>query len=172
MSDRYERQTILPEIGETGQKRLENSKAAVVGAGGLGSPVLYYLAAAGIRNIRIIDDDTVDITNLNRQFIHFENDLGREKPQSAKEKLYSFNKDVRVDAVHARISKTNAAELLAGFDIVVSCADNNEARHIQNAVCVKNKTPLVNGGVEGFNGYVMVILPGDTPCFECVFPEN
>jgi len=170
MKSRYEKQVILPEVGENGQERLVKSKAAVVGAGGLGSPALYYLAAAGIGTIRIIDDDTVDITNLNRQIIHTEKDLGREKRQSAKEKLISFNSGVKVDAVHARLGKTNAVELLSGFDIVMSCVDSNAARYIINAACISNQTPLINGGVEGFCGYVMAVLPGETPCFQCVFP--
>ena len=171
MGNRYERQITLPEVGQTGQERLINARAAVVGAGGLGSPVLYYLAAAGIGAIRIIDGDTVDISNLNRQIIHTENDLGREKRQSAKEKLLSLNNDIKVDAVQARLDKINAAELLSGFDIVISCVDNNAARYIINAACINSKTPQINGGVEGFCGYIMSVLPGETPCFQCIFPE-
>jgi len=172
MNRRYEKQIILPEVGEAGQERLMHAKVVVVGAGGLGSPALYYLAAAGVGTIRIIDCDIVDVTNLNRQFIHFENDIGREKQQSAKEKLLGFNKNIHIDAVCARLDKNNASELLTGFDIVVSCVDNNETRYILNSVCVKSKTPLINGGVEGFSGYVMVMKPGETPCFQCIFPEN
>ena len=170
MDNRYKRQVGLPEIGEDGQNRLASAKAAVIGAGGLGSPVLYYLAAAGVGRITIIDHDTVDITNLNRQILHFEDDLGREKAQSSKEKLQRFNRDIRINASTFKLTEDNAWELLSGHDMAISCLDNNMARCILNAACIKSGIPMVNGGVQGFEGYVMVVLPGITPCYQCIFP--
>ena len=171
MNQRYERQTRLPEIGEAGQASLSSAKAVVIGAGGLGSPVLYYLAAAGVGTVRIIDSDTVDITNLNRQIIHFEEDIGRDKTQAAKEKLQRLRSDMRINTFSARLDENNAAELLSGYDIVISCVDNIITRYILNSSCAVAGVPLINGGVQGFEGYVMTVLPGDTPCYECVFPR-
>jgi len=172
MDSRYNRQIELPGIGEDGQKRLMSAKAVVTGAGGLGSPVLYYLAAAGIGTIRIIDFDTVDITNLNRQIIHFEDDIGREKLQSAGEKLQRLNKDIRIETAGEKVGAENAERLLSGCDIAIACVDNNETRYVLNATCVKTGIPLINGGIQGFEGYVMAVLPGNTPCYNCIFPAS
>ena len=172
MINRYERQIALPEFGVKGQGALSSKKAVVVGAGGLGTPVLYYLASAGIGEIEIIDADIVTISNLNRQFIHFENDIGRLKASSAKEKLERYNSAIRVHAAQTAIDSENVAEYLCGCDIVLSCVDNKKSRRILNSACVNLGIPLVDGGLRGFEGYVLTILPGVTPCYECLFPKE
>lgn len=170
--DRYSRQTILPEIGEEGQLRLSQAKAAVVGAGGLGSPVLYYLASAGVGHIKIIDSDTVDVTNLNRQFIHFEDDIGKSKAQSAKEKLERYNSSIQVCAETVRLDEDNACGLLCGCDVVLSCVDNIKTRRLLDGACVKLGAAMIDGGISGFDGYVLTVVPGVTPCWQCVFPKG
>ena len=169
MNLRYARQMGLPQIGMEGQIRLKKAKAAVVGAGGLGSPALYYLAAAGVGAIKIIDADSVDITNLNRQILHFQGDLGKEKCRSAKEKLERFNAETTIETAVARLDESNAGVLLHGAGTVISCVDNDETRRTLNAYCAATGTTLINGGVSGFEGYVMVVQPGRTPCFQCIF---
>jgi len=169
---RYSRQIILPEIGEEGQQKLSSAKVVVAGAGGLGSPVLYYLASAGVGHIKMIDSDIVDITNLNRQIIHFENDIDKEKVQSAKEKLEQYNRDIIIDAVTIMLDDKNIGEYLAGYDIVLSCADNKKTRYLINHACVNNKIILIDGGIQGFEGYVLTVIPGVTPCYQCIFPQK
>jgi len=169
MESRYERQIILPEIGAGGQHKLATSKAVVVGAGGLGSPVLYYLASAGVGNLKIIDGDTVDITNLNRQILHFESDIGVGKARSAMENLRQYNSDVKVSVVEEVLREENMPYHLSGSDVVLSCVDNKKTRYQLNRVCVNLGIPLIDGGVQGFDGYFLMVLPGVTPCYECFF---
>ena len=170
MDGRYCRQIILPEIKESGQARLSSSKASVIGAGGLGSAVLYYLASAGIGEISIVDPDRVDLTNLNRQFIHNEADIGREKAISAMEKIQSFNPAIKVTASVAGVCAENTGEHLSGSDIVISCVDNKHTRFLLNGFCVQRGVPFVDGGISGFEGYVLTYLPNAAPCFCCAFP--
>jgi len=169
---RYARQIILPEIGSEGQSRLFSAKVVVVGAGGLGSPVLYSLASAGVGHIKIIDLDIVDITNLNRQFIHFENDIGREKSQSAKDKLEQYNHDIQIDAITVMLDEKNTHELLTGYDAVMSCVDNKKTRYLLNNTCIKNNIFFIDGGIQGFDGYLLTVLPNVTSCYECIFPQK
>jgi len=169
---RYSRHVLLSEIGDKGQQRLSATRAAVVGVGGLGSPVLYYLASAGVGQITIIDSDTVDSSNLNRQFIHFEADIGREKARSAREKLEQYNRDIQIHATAVALDDDNAREYLRGHDIVVSCVDSKKTRRLINSVCMSANTPLIDGGVQGFEGYVLTVLPGVTPCYQCIFPSK
>ncbi|MGI5849278.1 MAG: HesA/MoeB/ThiF family protein [Christensenellales bacterium] len=172
MIRRYERQIEMPEIGEGGQRKLSRSSAAVIGAGGLGSPAIYYLAAAGVGHIDIIDSDTVDISNLNRQILHFEADIGRYKAVSAAEKLRLFNSETVVTASTLRVGKENAKDILRRADIVLCCADNFETRRTVNASCVKLGIPMVDGGVGSFGGYVLTVIPHETPCRACVFGDG
>ena len=172
MHDRYSRQIILPEIGENGQSKLSSSKAIIVGAGGLGSIVLYYLAAAGIGQIKIIDSDKVDITNLNRQLMHDEADIGKEKSISAMEKLQRFNSEINVTESSISLNTENINGHIFNCDIVVACVDNKKTRILLNSHCVNKNIPLIDGGINGFEGYVLTILPGITPCFSCLFPES
>jgi len=170
--DRYSRHIMLPEIGEEGQRRLSSAKAVVAGAGGLGSPVLYYLASAGIGQIKIIDSDIVDIANLNRQIIHFENDIGKEKTRSAKEKLGQYNHDIQVRTANVLLNEENAGEHLSGYDLVISCVDNKKTRYLTNSACVNHNIPFIDGGIQGFEGYILTVFPGVTPCYQCIFPQE
>lgn len=172
MDSRYERQIALPEIGEKGQRKLSAARVVVVGAGGLGSPVLYCLASAGVGHIKIIDSDRLDITNLNRQFLHFESDIGRQKALSAQEKLARYNPDIYVHSVAVALDSANTTKQLSGYDIVLSCVDNKKARYLLNRACVNGGIPLVDGGLRGFEGYVLTVLPGVTPCYHCLFPQK
>ena len=170
MQERYRRQTGLREIGEEGQARLLSSRVTVVGAGGLGSAVLYYLAAAGVAYIKIIDSDVVDISNLNRQFLYTEADTGREKSKTASEKILLYNHETDVSACTAALTAENAETHIPACDAVVACVDNKKTRLVLNDYCISRKIPLVDGGVSGFEGYVLSILPGETACFRCIFP--
>lgn len=172
MFERYQKQIIIPQITKNGQKKLAGSHVLVVGAGGLGSPVLYYLAAAGVGHIHIIDRDRVDITNLNRQFLHFEKDIGNLKVDSAKEKLSCFNSTLEITTTACLLDEKNAGDLITGKDLVISCVDNFETRYLLNKTCVKNKATMVDGGVNGFYAYVLTVIPGVTPCYNCIYPEE
>jgi len=169
---RYSRHEMIPEIGTKGQQKLTAASVSVVGAGGLGSPVLYYLASAGFGNIKIIDSDVVDISNLNRQFIHFESDIGKQKDHSAKRKLEQYNSDISITTQCVRLDFNNASEFLKNSNIIVTCVDNTETRYIVNKFCVDNRIPYVDGGVTGFDGYVLTVLPGVCPCYQCIFPKK
>lgn len=171
MDERYQRHMLMPQIDAAGQEKLSASSVLVVGAGGLGSPLLYYLAAVGLGHIHIIDSDTVSLSNLNRQFIHFEKDINSDKSRSAKEKLELFNSSIQISAAVSRLSKENIEEITTGYDIAVSCVDNTETRELLNKACVCFGIPLVDGGVKGFRGYVMTVVPHITPCYHCIFSE-
>lgn len=172
MHSRYARQIMLPEIGESGQRRLSAARFAVVGAGGLGSPVLYALAGAGIGHIRIFDADTVDMSNLNRQFMHFETDLGSLKAVSAARKMKLYNSETELFPFALRIDDQNVRERLADVDLVISCVDNSETRLLLNRFCIESGIALIDGGVAGFEGYTLRVLPGVGPCYQCLFPRG
>ena len=172
---KYQRQTIIPQIGEEGQQRLKNSRVTVIGAGGLGCPVLTYLVEAGVGNIRIIDSDSVSLTNLNRQFLHREADTGRKKTESAEEKLRTMNSSVKINTVTGRLTEENAEELIVGStgssctmpDVVIDCVDNIKTRLVVSEWCMQREIPLVEGGISGFYGFVTVISR-ETACLECL----
>lgn len=172
LNERYQRQIMIDKIGEAGQAKLSKSRALVIGAGGLGSPVLYYLCAAGVGCVDIIDSDTVALSNLNRQFIHFEKDISLQKAYSAKEKLNQFNSEIIINAYTEVLDDTNASQFISPgkYDIVLACVDNHATRQVINKACVKSKTPLVLGGISGFSGYVLCVIQGISPCYNCVFP--
>lgn len=169
--ERYCRQIILPEVGGEGQKRLARARALLVGTGGLGSPAALYLAAAGVGTLVIVDDDDVDLSNLQRQILHFTPDLGKAKVLSAREKLLALNPGVKVLVKKTRFTPSNASRLLAGCDIVLDGSDNFETRYAVNAACLARKIPLVWGAVLRWEGQVMTVLPGKTACYQCLFPE-
>lgn len=169
---RYSRQIIFPAFGEEGQKRLHQSTVLMAGAGGLGSPVAVYLACAGIGRIILVDCESVDLSNLNRQILHWEEDIGEKKVTSADRKLRRINSTVRVEPVHARITVENIFDLLKGAHLVVDCLDNMETRFIVNAACLREKIPFIHGGVRGLMGEITTIIPGETPCLECIFPRR
>lgn len=166
---RYSRQIMLPEVREEGQKKISRAKVFVVGGGGLGSPVGYYLSAAGIGTIALSDSDNVELSNLNRQIAHTLKTLGRPKAESAKEAFESLNPDVTVIAINQRVTKDNIQDLMKDYDIVVDCSDNFSTRFLVNDACVIGKRPLVTGAVSRFEGQVMTVIPGDSPCYRCLF---
>lgn len=166
---RYRRNLLLPGFGEEGQRKLLDSGVLLVGAGGLGSPAALYLAAAGVGRIGILDHDRVDLSNLQRQVIHGTPDIGREKAQSARETLIGINPRLVVEAHSTLLNEANARELIAGYDMVLDCTDNFEARFIINEACLGLKRPFVYGGVLSYTGQVLVVMPGRGPCFRCLY---
>ncbi len=167
--EKYNRQMLL--FGEKGQEKLKNSKVLVAGAGGLGSPVSTYLAIAGIGKIILADFDSVDVSNLNRQFLHHEKDIGRLKVESAKEKLLSMNSDIEVETISEMLTESNLDSLIPECDVIIDALDNLETRHMLNRLAVKRRVPLIHGAVTGYDGQVTTIVPGKTPCFYCIFPR-
>jgi molybdopterin/thiamine biosynthesis adenylyltransferase/rhodanese-related sulfurtransferase len=168
---RYSRHLIIPEVATTGQKRLKNAKVLVVGAGGLGSPALLYLAAAGVGTLGILDFDVVDETNLQRQIIHGQSDVGRLKAESARESIEEINPYVRV-VVHAeRLDSTNALDLFRGYDLIVDGTDNFPTRYLVNDACVLLGKPYVWGSIFRFDGQASVFWAEHGPCYRCLYPE-
>jgi molybdopterin/thiamine biosynthesis adenylyltransferase/rhodanese-related sulfurtransferase len=173
--ERYSRHLRLPEVGARGQKRLESARVLVVGAGGLGSPAAFYLAAAGVGHLRIVDDDVVDRSNLQRQILHIDADIGMPKVDSAETRLSALNPRTRIEAVQERITSDNVERVLQDVDVVIDGADNFPARYLLNDACVKLGIPLVYGAVHRFEGQVSVFDAGRhrgvLPCYRCLFPE-
>lgn len=174
-ADRYSRHLRLPEVGVRGQQVLEHSRVLLVGAGGLGSPAAYYLAAAGIGSLRIADDDVVDRSNLQRQILHTDAGVGTAKVASAARALQALNPRAGIDAVAERVTSSNVERLLDGVDVVIDGADNFAARYLLNDACVKLGKPLVYGAVYRFEGQVSVFDAGRhrgvAPCYRCLFPQ-
>ena len=174
-SERYSRHLRLPDVGLDGQKRLEASRVLLVGAGGLGSPAAFYLAAAGVGTLRLADDDIVDRSNLQRQILHTEARIGTPKVESAAVALSALNPRTRIEAIRERITSDNVERLLEGVDVVVDGADNFPARYLLNDACVKLGKPLVYGAVHRFEGQASVFDAGRqrgvAPCYRCLFPE-
>lgn len=169
---RYSRHLILPEVGLAGQKKIKATKVLCIGAGGLGSPIAMYLAAAGIGKIGIVDFDTVDFSNLQRQIIHGTEDVGRPKAVSAKETIASINPNVEVVIHNTRISSENALDLIGQYDIVVDGTDNFPTRYLTNDACVLLKKPNVYGSIFRFEGQASVFAPHlGGPCYRCLYPE-
>ena len=166
---RYSRHILLPEVGGKGQKKISGARIFVVGAGGLGSPVALYLAAAGVGTIGLIDSDVVDLSNLQRQVLHHTPDIGRSKVQSAKEKILAINPDVKVETYQDRFTSLNALELLANYDVVIDGVDNFPAKFLINDACFFANKPLVHGGILRFDGRLFTIIPGQSACFRCIF---
>jgi molybdopterin/thiamine biosynthesis adenylyltransferase len=167
--ERYKRQLLL--FGDEGQERLKKAHIFIAGAGGLGSPVSLYLAVAGIGTITIVDMDTVDQTNLNRQILHFDRDIGRKKAVSAEEKLTAINPDIRINAIATRIDETSAVRLVGNADGIVDAMDNYPTRYLLNDMAIKKNIPLFHGAIRGFYGQATTIIPGKTPCLKCIFPK-
>ncbi len=172
LSARYERQIGLPQIGEAGQKKLSQAKVLVVGAGGLGSSVLYYLAAAGIGTLGLVDHDVVEISNLQRQILHWEKDLGEEKVVSASEKLGQFNSAIQLNTYSCLFDEKKARAMIPSYDIIVSAVDDMVTRDVINTVCYENIRPWVDGGVNRFTGRITTFQPPQRPCFRCIYPDT
>ena len=168
---RYARHILLPDVGLEGQRRLKNARVLVVGAGGLGSPALMYLAAAGVGTIGVVDDDVVDASNLQRQVVHGVADVGRPKTESAAETVARINPLVRVVRHDVRLDSANALEILADYDVVLDGADNFPTRYLVNDACVFLGLPHVWGSIYRFDGQVSVWFAGHGPCYRCVFPD-
>ena len=166
---RYARQLTLPEVGEAGQTKLRDARVLVIGAGGLGSPAAFYLAAAGVGHIGIVDHDVVDRSNLHRQILHRDASVGQPKVRSAMATLNALNPSVAIEPIEARVNEDNAADLVAGYDLVVDGSDNFNARYAVNDACVAAHIPLVYGAVERFAGQVGVFPAGGAPCYRCLF---
>jgi adenylyltransferase/sulfurtransferase len=168
---RYSRHFTLPEVGESGQARLLEAKVLCIGAGGLGSPAAYYLAAAGVGTIGIVDHDVVDLSNLQRQILHNNDRIGMPKTESAQMTLKALNPDVNVVPFAERLSSQNVMRIIEGFDIIVNGCDNFPTRYLVNDACVMKRKPLVDGSIFQFEGQATVFYPGQGPCYRCLFPE-
>jgi molybdopterin/thiamine biosynthesis adenylyltransferase len=171
---RYSRHILLPEIGIEGQQKLPDAHALIIGAGGLGSPVALFLAASGVGRITLCDNDSVDLTNLQRQIAHRTSSIGKAKVISAKETLAEINPDVDVVTLIERADEARLAALVAQADVVLDCSDNFSTRYALNRVCHALKKPLVSGAATRFDGQVSVFdfRRDDAPCYECLYPER
>ena len=169
--NRYARHVSLPDVGREGQALINNSRILVVGAGGLGSPVLLYLAAAGVGEIGVIDDDLVDLSNLQRQIIHGESDVGSSKVESAKSQILSINSTIKVTTWNIRLSPDNAQEILQGWDVVVDGTDNIPTRYLVDDICRINHIPWIYGSIYRFEGQASVFNYRGGPCYRDLFPE-
>ena len=159
--DRFTRNILIPDVGKQGQEKLKKAKVLVVGAGGLGSPVLYYLAAAGVGTIGIIDNDMVDITNLQRQIIHHTGDIGKYKVLSASEKLKKLYPDIEINTYAFKFTKDNATDLVANYDFIIDCCDNYKTKFLINDICVQCSKPYSHGAVSELRGEVMTFIPNN-----------
>ena len=168
---RYSRHLLIPEVGLAGQERLQSARVLVVGAGGLGSPALQYLAAAGVGRIAIVDDDAVDETNLQRQTIFADADIGRKKASAAAERLHALNPLVAVDALAIRFEPRNARELVRCYDVVLDCTDRFPTRYLINDACFLERRPDVYGSIFRFDGQISVFASDSGPCYRCLYPE-
>jgi adenylyltransferase/sulfurtransferase len=169
---RYHKNILLPGIGIEGQSKLLQSAVLLVGAGGLGSASAYYLAATGIGRLGVVDADTVDLSNLQRQILYRTSDIGQLKVESARNSLVALNPDVKVEIVPERLTDNNAASLIAQYDLIVDCTDNFATRFLLNETCVHLQKPFIHGGVSVFAGQVTTIVPGVGPCLRCIFPRD
>lgn len=167
--ERYSRHIILKEVGAKGQKKLLSAKVLIIGAGGLGAPAAMYLAAAGVGTIGIADADEVDLSNLQRQIIHSTEDVGKAKVRSAKETIARMNPDVTVNACHTFVSSENIRELIRDYDFIIDGTDNFPAKFLINDACVMERKPFSHAGIIRFKGQLMTYVPGQGPCYRCVF---
>jgi molybdopterin-synthase adenylyltransferase len=167
--ERYDRQIMIGEIGEEGQEKLKRSRVFLAGAGGLGSPIAIYLTAAGVGTIRMVDHDQVALSNLNRQVLHWEEDVGRKKVDSAREKLRNLNRAVEIEAIAETIADNTVSKLVSGCDVIVDAMDNLPTRYVLNRCAVENGLPFFHGAVNGFEGRAMTVIPGKTACLRCMY---
>src|SRR5579859_6166998 len=168
---RYSRHLLVPEVGEQGQLKLLDSKVLLIGAGGLGSPAAYYLAAAGVGTLGIIDADIVEESNLQRQIIHNTTRIGQYKAESAKQTIQELNPDIKVVTYLERLDETNVAQIIADYDVIVDGTDNFPTRYLLNDAALIQRKPVVHGSVFRFEGQLTIFKPYDGPCYRCLFPE-
>lgn len=169
--ERYSRHIILKKVGAKGQKKLLNAKVLIIGAGGLGAPAALYLAAAGVGTIGIVDADEVDLSNLQRQVIHTTADIGKAKVQSAKETMNAINPDVTVNTYRTFVTSENVMDLIKDYDFIIDGTDNFPAKFLINDACVMAKKPFSHAGIIRFKGQLMTYVPGEGPCYRCVFKD-
>jgi len=172
--ERYRRSISVDGFGEKGQQKLMRSTVGIVGVGGLGSPAAMYLAAAGVGGLLLADDQTAELSNLNRQVLHWENDVKAQKSkvESASWKLREMRSDLRIDAVEEKIGPANIAELMEKADVILDCTDNFDVRMALNTFCVDADVPFVHAAVEGMFGQLTTVVPGKSPCLKCLFTTN
>lgn len=170
-SKRYSRHVLIPEVGEEGQFKLLDSRVLLIGAGGLGSPAAYYLAAAGVGTLGIIDADVVDDSNLQRQILHNTERIGQYKAESARQTLTALNPDVKVVTYIERLDETNVAQIIADYDVIVDGTDNFPTRYLLNDAAIMANKPVVHGSVFRFEGQLTVFKPHEGPCYRCLYPE-
>lgn len=166
---RYDRQMMIYGFGQEGQEKLKKARVFIAGVGGLGSPAAIYLAVAGTGTIRIADHDTVEISNLNRQVLHWDENVGGEKAHSALRKLKKLNPDVRIEALGETITEDNAMQLVADSDLIVDAMDNLPTRYLLNRTAIKKGIPFFHGAVYGFEGRAMTVIPGKSACLNCIY---
>jgi len=169
--DRYQRQIMMDGFGEVGQEKLKQAKVFIAGAGGLGSPVAIYLAVAGVGQIRIVDRDVVELSNLNRQILHGDKDVDRGKAESAGEKLRQMNSDIKIETIAENITEDNIQELIGDCQLIVDAMDNFPTRYLLNKAALSRNMPFFHGSVHGLDGMATTIIPGETACLRCIFPE-
>ena len=170
--ERYKRQMLIPEIQESGQEKIRNAKVLMIGAGGLASAAAFYLAAAGVGNIGIADDDKVEMSNLNRQILHDPGRISALKAVSAKQTLERFNPEIQIRAYPERFqTQGELIRILGDYDLVVDCSDNYPTRFALNDACIQTRKPWVHGAVYGFEGQAMTFVPGQGPCYRCLYPS-
>lgn len=169
--ERYSRHILLQDVGVEGQAKLMDAKVLVVGAGGLGAPIALYLAAAGIGKIGIVDGDSVDLSNLQRQVIHFEKDINTPKVDSAKEKMLAINPEIEVETYQECLRADNIREIIRGYDFLVDGTDNFPTKFLVNDACVMEDIPFSHGGILRFDGQTMTVVPGKSACYRCAFRQ-
>lgn len=167
--ERHNRQIEV--LGEDGQEKLKEARIFIAGAGGLGSPISIYLAAAGVGHITLVDKDVVELSNLNRQILHWEKDLGRKKAVSAQEKLSQINSDIDIQIGFDTLGEDNVSDLVADSDLIIDAMDNFPVRYLLNRTALKKRIPFIHGGIWGLYGQAATVLPGRSPCLRCIFPE-
>jgi len=169
---RYHRQLIIPEFGEEGQRKLKGSHVVITGIGGLGCGSATYLTAAGIGRITLVDFDVVELSNLNRQILYWEEDIGEKKALVAQRKLSKLNPGIEIIPLSTKITEENVLSIIQGAQVVVDGLDNPATRLIVNSACIKRKTPYIYGGVSRLRGMITTIIPGETPCLACFYPDG
>jgi molybdopterin/thiamine biosynthesis adenylyltransferase len=169
---RYARHLALPEVGETGQEKLLRSKVLVIGAGGLGSPTAFYLAAAGVGTIGLMDGDTVDLSNLQRQILHTTASVGTNKTASAQERLEALDPSIRIEPYPFHLSADNAQKILGGYDFVIDATDNFDSKFLIARACHEAKKSWSHAGISNFHGQTMTVIPRKTACYRCIFHEE
>ena len=168
---RYRRQIMIPGFGEKAQLRLKRATALIAGLGGLGSPLALYLAAAGVGHLKLVDMDNVELSNLNRQILHWDEDVGKSKVNSASQKVQRVNPTTRVEGLNLTIDDKNVFELAKNCDVILDAMDNFAVRYLLNAAAIARRVPLIHGAVYGYEGRLASVVPGKTACLECIYPH-